>query len=94
MTRRAMKLLAVVLTVGLLALCLGPVLGSCHACRGDDCFVCRALDFVSSLIKTAGPLPLCLAGAVLTLSLTLLKQKNGVPALAFNPVELHTKILS
>ena len=94
MDRRAVKLLAVVLSVGLLALCLGPVIGSCHTCHGDDCFVCRAIDFVTSLIKTAGPLPPLLAGAVLTLAVVLRKQKSGVPVLTFNPVELHTKILS
>ncbi len=94
MDRRAVRLLAVVLSVGLLVCCLGPALGSFHNCRHDDCVVCRAIAFVSGLSKAAVSPPLLSAGAALSLLLVLRRQKNGGAVSAFTPVELHTRMLS
>ena len=94
MDRRAVKLLAVVLSVGLLALCLGPVIGGCHTCHDEECFICRAIDFMASLQKTADPPVLLPLGVILAFWMVLCKRKRGVSALTVSPVDLHTKILS
>ena len=94
MKNRFFKVLAVILSVCLLVLCIGPVIGECHNCTGEDCAICRAICFVSGLLKTAAAPAMLFAGMAAVL-LVILRTECGVNAgLLSNPVEMHIKILS